>query len=107
MCLLNGEVGGVFPHSTTLHNEKYHDLETDTVTYTDVPIKTIIQEMVKNFGDELPQNIIINGVEEAGLELLEYRGNMPMFLLRRVNSDVFDNITFNENQECYYLNESS
>jgi hypothetical protein len=52
MCLLNGEVSGTIPHNTEFHVEQYHDLETDTITYTDVPIRTIISEIVKNFGDE-------------------------------------------------------
>jgi hypothetical protein len=42
MCLLNGEFGGHLPHNTDFGKEKYHDLETDTVTETDIPIKNII-----------------------------------------------------------------
>jgi hypothetical protein len=30
-----------------------------------------------------------------------------MYLLRTIHSDVFDNITFNGEQECYYLDESA
>lgn len=104
MCLLNGEFGGHLPHNTDFGKEKYHDLETDTVTETDIPIKNIIQEIVRNFGDEMPHNIIINNIEDAGLILLEYRGNSPMYMFRKINSDIFTNITFNEKQECYFLN---
>jgi hypothetical protein len=42
MCLLNGEFGGHLPHNTDFGKEKYHDLKTDTVTETDIPIKNII-----------------------------------------------------------------
>lgn len=106
MCLLNGEFGGHFPHETELGVETYHDLETDTRTDIDIPVKNIIQEMVRNYGDELPHNIIINDIEDAGLELLEYRGNTPIYMFREINSDTFTNITFNERQECYYLNDA-
>jgi hypothetical protein len=61
--------------------------------------------MIRNYGDELPHNIIINDIEDAGLELLEYRGNTPIYMFREINSDTFTNITFNERQECYYLND--
>ena len=106
MCLLNGEFGGHLPHNTDFGKEKYHDLETDTVTETDIPIATIVREAVRNFGDELPHNIIINDIEDAGLILLEYRGNTPMYMFRKINSDIFTNVTFNEKQKCYYINES-
>jgi hypothetical protein len=62
--------------------------------------------MIRNYGDELPQNIIINDIDDAGLELLEYRGSTPIYMFREVNSDSFTNITFNEKQECYYLDEN-
>ena len=106
MCLLNGEFGGHIPHETNFGVEEYHDLETDTRVDTDIPIKNIIREIVRNYGDELPHNIIINDIEDAGLELLEYRGNTPIYMFREINSDTFTNITFNEKQECYYLNDS-
>jgi hypothetical protein len=54
MCLLNGELGGHLPHNTEFGRELYHDLKTDTVTETLIPIKTIIREAVRNFGNELP-----------------------------------------------------
>jgi hypothetical protein len=54
MCLLNGEFGGHLPHSTDFGKEEYHDLINDTVTYTDIPIKTIIYEIIRNFGGEPP-----------------------------------------------------
>jgi hypothetical protein len=44
----------------------------------------------------MPHNIIINNIEDAGLILLEYRGNSPMYMFRKINSDIFTNVTFNE-----------
>lgn len=105
MCLLNGDLGGHFPHEIDLGVETYHDLVTDTRTDTEIQVKHIIREMIRNYADELPHNIIINDIEDSGLELLEYRGTTPIYMFRESTSDIFTNITFNEKQECYYLNE--
>lgn len=101
MCLLNGEFSGHLPHETDFGKIDVYDSDTDTKTTYDVPIKTIIQEAVRNFGSELPHNIIINDIENAGLELLEYRGKTPMYMFRTTDSDMYSNITFNEEQKCY------
>ena len=101
MCLLNGEFAGHLPHETDFGKIDIYDNVTDTVITEDVLIKTIIQEAVRNFGGELPQNIIINDIENAGLELLEYRGKTPMYMFRQVNNDTYSNITFNKDQKCY------
>ena len=101
MCLLNGDLAGSLPHTTDFGIEEYHDKINDTVTYTSIPIKNIIREAVQNFGGELAKNIIINDIEDAGLELLEYRGDMPLFMFRQVDSDQFLNMTINPNQKCY------
>lgn len=101
MCLLNGDLGGALPHTTDFGIEEYYDSATGITTYTPIPIKTIVRESVQNFGNELAQNIIINDIEDAGLELLEYRGDIPLFLFREITSDTFINMTINENQRCY------
>ena len=105
MCLLNGDISGSLPHITDFGIEEYYDSQTNTTTYTSIPIKRIIRESVQNFGNELAQNIIINDIEDAGLELLEYRGDTPIYMFREENSDVFTNITLNKNQPCYLVND--
>lgn len=101
MCRLNGDLGGVLPHTTDFGIEEYYDKTTDVHTYTSIPLKTIIREAVQNFGNELAGNIIINDLEDAGLELLEYRGDVPMYMFRQTTSDIFTNMTLNGNQPCY------
>ena len=101
MSLLNGDLAGSLPHTTDFGIEEYHDKINDTVTYTSIPIKEIIREAVQNFGGELAKNIIINDIEDAGLELLEYRGDMPLYMFRQIDSDQFLNMTINPNQKCY------
>jgi hypothetical protein len=83
MCLLNGDIAGSLPSSIDFGTIEYHDLVTDTITKTQVPLKTIIYEAVHNYGNELAENIIINDLDDLGLELLEYRNeNGPLFGLR-------------------------
>ena len=43
-----------------------------------IPIKTIIREAVHTYGKEPYFNIIINDLEDYGVELLEYRGSQPL-----------------------------
>ena len=100
MCLLNGEVSGKIPHTTDFGIEEEIDTE-GHIIYNSIPIKTIIREAVQNFGNELAQNIIINDIEDAGVEMLEYRGDTTLYLLRDITSDVFINMVINPNQICY------
>lgn len=100
MCLLNGEVSGKIPHTTDFGIEEEIDAE-GHIIYNSIPIKTIIREAVQNFGNELARNIIINDIEDAGIEMLEYRGDTTLYLLRDITSDVFINMIINPNQVCY------
>ena len=99
MCLLNGDIAGALPHSVDFGVEEYYDADGYT-HYTDIPIITIIREAVQNYGNELAQNIVINDIEDSGVEVLEYRGDKPIYLFREVNSDIFVNMTLNANQSC-------
>lgn len=105
MCLLNGDLGGALPHITDFGIEETYNSETNITTYESVPIRRIIRESVQNFGNELASNIIINDIEDAGLDLLEYRGDIPLFLLKEINSDIFTNMTINQNQPCFIQSE--
>ena len=102
MCLLNGEVSGNLIAETDFSTEEYHDLENDIVTYTDIPIKLIIQNIVNVFGGELLQNIIINDLEDSGLILLEYLNDNPAYLYRKVDTNEYKNIILDGSIECYY-----
>ena len=102
MCLLNGEVSGNLFAETDFSTEEYHDLENDTVIYTEIPIKTIIQNVVNVFGGELLQNIIINDLDDSGLVLLEYLNNDPAYLYKEYETNEYKNIILDGNIECYY-----
>ena len=102
MCLLNGDLGGALPHITDFGIEETYNKDKNITTYKSIPIRQIIFEGVQNFGSELASNIIINDIEDAGLDLLEYRGDIPLFLFKEINSDIFMNMTINKNQPCFY-----
>ena len=84
MCRLNGEVSGNIMMSTDFgtietvqKNEETGEL---TTTIEKLPIYMIIQNAVKEYGQERAENIIINDLDQWGYELWEYRGNQPMYL---------------------------
>ena len=81
MTLLNGEVGGIItPLSWDFG--KIDEVSADgTIAHNDYLIKDIILEAVHEHAKEPYWNIIINDLEDCGLELLEYRGDIPLYLL--------------------------
>jgi hypothetical protein len=48
--------------------------------------------MVHTYAGEPYHNIIINDLDTYGLELMEYRYDVPMFLYRDINSSLYNNI---------------
>ena len=59
-------------------------------------IKDIIREALHTYGKEMYHNIIINDLEQYGLELLEYRGDKIFYLLYNEYTSSYDNIILNE-----------
>lgn len=82
-------------------HETYFSEET-MVKYERMTIKEIIQEAVSTFGGENLANIAINDLENFGLQLLECRTDVPMYLIKRIAADKVTNITFDEDK-TYYL----
>ena len=101
MCRLNGEFGGSLPASIDFGTEDYYDLATGVLTRTKIPIKKIIREMVHTYAEEPYHNIIINDLEDSGLELLEYRGNTPLYLLYNIKQAEYTQMTFDGKLSCY------
>ena len=84
MCLLNGDLGGSMPMTVDLGM---------TDDYQKIPIKEILKYSLMTYAQEPYQNIIIKDLDEVAVELLEYKGNKPLYLLRNVDTDVFENYT--------------
>lgn len=102
-CLLNGDLGGIIAASTD-----FGQLEEQTVLengeyiidLTDIPIKTIIRNAVHFFAGEPLENIIINDVDDYGLELLEYRvNNKYLYLPRRTDTGEVANLIIDEDKD--------
>lgn len=105
MCFLNGDLGGSLTASIDFGVEEFYDKATKTTTYTQIPIEKIIREAIHIYALEPYHNIIINDLDEAAVELLEYRGDSPLYLLRNVDTDEFDNYTDDGNVEVYFEND--
>lgn len=85
MCRLNGEVSGNIMMSTdfgTIEEAIKLDNGEIQTSLTKLPIKTIIQNAIKEYAQEKAENIIINDLDDYGYELWEYQGDekTPMYL---------------------------
>ena len=90
MCTLNGEIGGVINSSTILDSFDQIDKNGNIRTIKN-PIRQIIKELVFHLGKELAHNIIINDLDMTGLELLEYRYDQPLYLIRNEGEEEYQN----------------
>ena len=59
-------------------------------------LKDIIKEAVHEYGKELYHNIIINDLDNYGLELLEYRGDKPLYLLYDEAAQIYTQMVIDE-----------
>lgn len=104
MCLLNGEVGGNLESSVDFGKIEEFDKDGKSVTRK-IPIPEIIRKILTHYGHEQDYNIIINDLDDYGLELLEYRGSEPLYLIRRgtEGNDTFLTATYQGNVSCQIL----
>jgi hypothetical protein len=105
MCALNGELGGALTSSVDFGTieESITTGGQQTKQITKLTIKEIIRNVVHLYGGEPLHNIIINDLDMAGLELLEYRydEDTPMYLYRDAEEhSAFINIHLGGNKEC-------
>jgi hypothetical protein len=94
MCLLNGDVGGVITALTVDFGHLIEIASDGTQTTSDLLLKEIIKEAVHEYAKEPFHNIIVNDLDDVGLELLEYRGTSPMYLIIDNNADLVTNMRF-------------
>ena len=122
MCALNGELGGALTSSVdfgTAEEVVTLDNKTKITKITKLTLKEIIRNAVHLYGGEPLHNIIINDLDISGLELLEYRYDVPLYLYRIQtiwnfvdnvwietigdNPDSFINVTLNGETRCKVL----
>ena len=94
MTLLNGEVGGTITPLSWDFGTIQDVADDGTISITSYLIKDIILEAVHEHAQDPYWNIIINDLDDYGLELLEYRGDIPLYLLYNVEQGVVDQMLF-------------
>lgn len=102
MCLLNGTLGGTVMSLTADFGTETIEDESGESYKEDLPIKNIIREVVHEYAREPYHNIIINDLDTYGLELMEYRGSSPMYILIN-QADEATNIRMDLRIEDMYL----
>lgn len=93
MCLLDGSIGGSLESSIdfgTIEEENALGLW----EIRKIPIPEIIKNLIHVYGKEPYHNIIIKDLDTYGLELLEYRYDVPLFLYRSAENEnpIYDNV---------------
>lgn len=98
MALLNGDIGGHLPHATDFAIQEdvtYNELGVAVdKTETDLTIKQIIREMIHKYGNEPFHNIVINDLDDNGLQMLDYKGKEDIYLFKNVSSGLYEQIAF-------------
>lgn len=103
MCMLNGDVGGAIT-ALSVDFGKYDTIAADgTITTDDYLIKDIICEAVHEYAKEPFENIIINDLDDIGIELLESRQKDPFYLLMNLDMDVVNQLFFSSKQTGFYV----
>lgn len=98
MTKLNGEMGGVFTGLTTDLGKRKNLAGVEEY----FSIQSILINLLTSFGEEEYYNILINDLDdELGLELLEYRGDEPLYLLYNTNTHHFDYYYTDPSIVCY------
>lgn len=88
--------------STEKYNQNQQYFTKDSVLeQTDLKLKDIIREAVHVYGKEMYHNIVINDLDDYGLELLEYRGSNPLYMLFNEDTGVYDNMTIDGDFSLY------
>ena len=93
---------GEYKISLSEFNEKIKYYTKDTLLKQDsLKLKDIIKEAVHEYGKELYHNIIINDLDNYGLELLEYRGDKPLYLLYDEDAHIYTQMVIDEDFPIY------
>lgn len=108
MALLNGEITGkIHANSTRFDIIDEYDKDNNLIQKK-IPIKEIISELVHEYGNEPFHNIVINDIDDFGLELLEYRGREenPLYLYIDSVTDRVKGVTLTTDWPFWYTDGS-
>lgn len=101
MCRLDGTISGSLPAQHDFGKEEIENAD-GTISFNLLPLYTIIREAVHEYAQEPMRNIIINDLDDYGYELMEYRGEKPMYLFVQPGDGNYPdvlNITLNGDTE--------
>lgn len=101
MALLNGEIGGNITSLSFDFGTEDIINKDGTITNKSLLLKDIISEVVHEYAKEPYHNIIINDLDDVGLELMEYRGSKPMYLIVDQNSSDVEQMVLDDNFTLY------
>lgn len=91
MCRLDGTISGSLPAQHDFGKEEIENAD-GTISFNLLPLYTIIREAVHEYAQEPMRNIIINDLDDYGYELMEYRGEKPMFLFVQSGDGDYPNV---------------
>ena len=100
MALLNGEIGGSIESPVDFGAIEEEDSNGNWIIRK-LSLYDIIRNAVHVYGHEPYHKIIIRDLDSYGLELLEYRYDEPIYLIRRDNHNNYFNAYFD--MPCSYL----
>lgn len=105
MVLLNGEVSGSL--ESPIDFGQISEEKNGFWIIRKIPIPEIIKNAVHVYGGEPFHNIIIKDLDTYGVELLEYRYEIPMYLYRGFDGEypksIFDNAILENDDKQWYL----
>lgn len=96
MCMLNGNLGGNIVACSIDFGKEEIINEDGSITYNYLKLKDIIREAIHVYGQEPYHNIIIEDLDQNGFELMEYRGDTPLYLFFNYKTSEVDNIKFED-----------
>lgn len=79
MCLINGDIGGALFASHDFGKEWLIKRD-GTYETKSLLIRDIIKEAIHTYAQEPYRNIIINDLNTCGVELVEYKGDTPLYV---------------------------
>ena len=108
MCLLNGDIGGVFNAETQLDIERIQDAKGNYVDEKR-PISYIIRELIHHYAQENFYNIIINDIDKLQLKMLTNNSGSDFYLVEDLKTghivDIANKgILLPSKDYCYYEN---
>ena len=103
MGLLDGTIGGTLTAlSYDFGREDYTD-ENGVSHRRKIPIRDIVTELIHEYAHEPWENIIVQDLDDFGVELLQYRGTAtnPLYLFFNINSQEVEQMTLDGSFTVY------